>query len=142
MRLESCFHFDTEMFVKKLKDWKREKKGLEQRLESIQRMPSPMTESGIRGTEISNPTLRIAEKELEILEEIKDIERCEQIYDRVKKLLTPEELQIFCIFFEPKVPIGIAVDNYAHGNYTCRMNVYRQRRKLLKKMDVLIASML
>lgn len=140
MRLESCNHFDTERFIKNLKLWKKEKERLKQELESIPELPSVRNDSGVHSTEISEPTARIALKRLEIIEQIEDIERCERTYEIAKGYLTPAELEIFTIFFEPKEPIWKGVDRYAHGNYTCRMNIYRERRKILEKLDRLIAN--
>lgn len=140
MRLESCRHFDTELFIKQLKVWRKEKKKLLEQLENISLLPSLNNESGVRGTDISDPTSRLAIKRLEIIEQIEDIERCERTYDLAKGHLTPEELDIFKLFFESKESIGSGIDRYAQGNYTCRMNIYRRRRKILEKLDRIIAE--
>ena len=139
MRLQSCVHFDTELFIKNLKEWRKEKERLIQELESMSELPSISNESGVRGTDISDPTARQAVKRLEIIEQIEDIEQCERVYEIAKKHLTPEELAVFNVFFEPKDPIWKEIDRYARGNYTCRMNMYRDRRKILEKLDTLIA---
>lgn len=140
MRLESCRHFDTEMFIKQLKVWRKEKEKLQEQLNDITLLPSFNNESGVRGTDISDPTSRLAIKRLSIIEQIEDIEQCERVYDIAKSHLTPEELDIFKVFFEPKEPIWRGIDRYAQGNYTSRMNVYRRRRKILEKLDRLIAN--
>ena len=139
MRLETCRHFDTEMFIKQLKKWEKEKEKLQEQLDNISLLPSINNDSGVRGTDISDPTSRLALKRLELIEQIEDIEECERVYEVAKGFLTPEELEIFKVFFEPKEPIWRGIDRYAQGNYTCRMNVYRQRRKILDKLDRLIA---
>ena len=140
MRLESCRHFDTEMFIKQLKVWRKEKEKLQEQLNNISLLPSGNNESGVHSTDISDPTSRLAIKRLELIEQIEDIEQCEKVYELAKGYLTPEELDIFKVFFEPTEPIWRGIDRYAQGNYTCRMNVYRQRRKILEKLDRLIAQ--
>lgn len=140
MRLESCRHFDTEMFIKRLREWRVEKKKLEQRLAEIPLLPSKGVESGIRGSDVSEPTARIALQRMEITDQIKDIERCERIYDLAKSRLTPDELEIFQIFFEPKKLISTAVDEYSGGNYVCRGIVYKRRRQVLDKLDRIIGG--
>lgn len=139
MRLESCRHFDTELFIKQLKIWRKEKERLLERLEEIPLLPSS-NNNGIRSSEISDATARIAIKRLEIEDEIKDIERCEAVYEIAKKSLTREELEVFELFFEPKKPIWKEIDEYTYSHYTSRMCVYRERRKILEKLDKLIAG--
>lgn len=135
MRLESCKRFDAEMFIKLLKSWREEKKKLQMELEEIPLLPSSVNESGVRGSDISEPTARLALRRLEILQNIEDIERCEAAYERAKAHLTSEELEIFNMFFEPKKPIWKAIDEYSGGNYVCRGIVYQRRRKVLEKLD-------
>ena len=139
MRLESCMHFDTEMFIKQIKIWEKEKERLIQELEAISELPS-VNKNEVRGTDISDPTSRLALKRLEIQEHISDIEECEAVYEFAKASLTPEELEIFQLFFDPKEPIWKAIDKYTQKKYTCRMNVYRERRRILEKLDRLIAK--
>lgn len=140
MRLETCMHFDTEMFIKQLKVWREEKRKLQDQLDSIPLLPSTENKSGVRGSDISEPTARIALKRLEIEEQIADIERCENVYDLAKARLTPDELEIFQMFFEPKKPIWRAIDDYSGGNYVCRGIVYKRRRLLLEKLDRIIGG--
>ena len=140
MRLESCRHFDTEMFIKQLKIWGKEKERLKERLEDIPLLPSLNNESGVRSTDISEPTARLALKRLEITEQIEDIERCERVYEIAKSHLTPEERELFEMFFEPKEPIWRAIEKYEREKYTSRMNIYRERRRVLKKLDEVIAT--
>lgn len=140
MRLESCRRFDTEMFIKRLKDWREEKKRLERKLAEIPFLPSNGNESGVKGSDVSEPTARIALQRMEITDQIKDIERCERIYDLAKSHLTPDELEIFQIFFEPKKQIGVAIDEYCGGKYVCRGIVYKRRRRILEKLDRIIGG--
>lgn len=140
MRLESCVHFDTELFIKNLKTWKEEKRRLQLELESMPELPSVENKSGVRSTDVSDPTSRQAIRRIEIENEIEDIEKCERVYEIARKHLTPEELAVFKVFFEPKDPIWKEIDRFTRGNYTCRMNMYRDRRKILEKLDALIAK--
>ena len=140
MRLESCRHFDTELFIKQLKVWKKEKEKLAERLEEIPLLSSTQNESGVRGSDISEPTARLAMMRIEITDQIKDIERCEKIYELAKSRLTPEELEIFQMFFEPKKPIWKAIDEYSGGNYVCRGIIYKRRRHVLEKLDIIIGE--
>ena len=78
MRLESCRHFDTEMFIKQLKVWRKEKEKLQEQLNNISLLPSGNNESGVHSTDISDPTSRLAIKRLELIEQIEDIEQCEK----------------------------------------------------------------
>ena len=142
MRLESCRHFDTELFIKQLKVWREEKKKLQEKLDAIPLLPSTTNESGVRGSDISEPTARLAMKRIELLDQIKDIEKCERAYDLAKARLTPEELEIFQMFFEPKKLISTAVDEYSGGNYVCRGIVYKRRRQVLEKLDRILGGYL
>ena len=140
MRLESCRHFDTELFIKQLRKWREEKKKLQQALDDMPMLPSANNESGVRSTDISEPTARLALKRMQITDEIEDIERCEKAYELAKSRLTPDELEVFQIFFEPKKPIWVAIDEYSGGNYVCRGIVYQRRRKVIERMDAILGG--
>ncbi len=142
MRLENCYHFDTEMFIRQLRTWRDEKKKLQAELDAITLLPSMNNESGVRGSDISEPTARIALRRMEITSQIDDIEECEAMYERAKGYLTPEELEIFQMFFEPKKPIWKSIDEYSGGNYVCRGLIYKRRRQVLEKLDGIIAGLL
>ncbi|MDT3386256.1 MAG: hypothetical protein LIR46_00590 [Bacteroidota bacterium] len=128
------------MFIKQLKVWREEKKKLQEQLDSIPLLPANQNESGVRGSDVSEPTAKLALKRLEIQDQIDDIERCEKVYDIAKARLTPDELEILQIFFEPKKPIWKAIDDYSGGNYVCRGIVYKRRRLLLEKLGRIIGG--
>lgn len=140
MRLESCRHFDTEKFIKQLRIWREEKKKLQAQLDAIPLLPSSGDDIRVKSSDISDPTTRIVMKRLEIVEQIKDIEMCERVYDIAKASLTQEELEIFQMFFEPKKLISTAIDEYSGGNYVCRGIVYKRRRQVLDKLDRIIGG--
>ena len=55
MRLESCRRFDTEKFIKNLREWRKDREKLLAELESLSELPSVNNESGVRSSEISKP---------------------------------------------------------------------------------------
>lgn len=138
MRLESCRRFDTELFIKRLKEWKQDRENLLREMESISELPSVNNESGVRSSEISKPVEKQSVQEIDIESEISDIDECIGVYEYAKAQLSPEEREVFERFFEPKKPIWKEIDEYTHGNYTNRIEMYRRRWRILEKMDKII----
>lgn len=138
MRLESCRHFDTERLIKQLKEWRKEREKLIAELEGISELPSVNNPTGVRSSEISKPAENMAVRRLEIETEITDIDECIGVYEYAKAQLSPEEREVFTRFFEPTKPIWKEIDEYTHGNYTNRIEMYRRRWRILEKMDKII----
>ena len=138
MRLETCRHFDTERFIKNLKYWREEREKLLAELESMSELPSVNNPTGVRSSDISTPAEAHAVRRLEIVDEIDDIDECIGVYEYAKAQLSPEELEVFTRFFEPKKPIWKEIDEYTHGNYTNRIEMYRRRWRILAKLDRVI----
>ena len=138
MRLESCRHFDTERLIKQLKEWRKERERLIAELEGISELPSVNNPTGVRSSEISKPAENMAVRRLEIETEITDIDECIGVYEYAKAQLSPEEREVFTRFFEPTKPIWKEIDEYTHGNYTNRIEMYRRRWRILDKMDKII----
>jgi len=138
MRLETCRRFDTELFIKKLKDWRVDREKLLKRLEAIPELPAVNNHSGVRSSDISKPAENMAIKRAEIETEIADIDECIGVYEYAKAQLSPEEREVFTRFFEPKKPIWKEIDEYTHGNYTNRIEMYRRRWRILAKLDRII----
>lgn len=138
MRLESCRHFDTEKFIKHLKEWRKDREKLLTELESITELPSVNNTSGVRSSEVSKPAEKLAVRRIEIETEIADIDECIGVYEYAKAQLSPEEKEVFTRFFEPKKPIWKEIDEYTHGNYTNRIEMYRRRWRILDKLDKII----
>ena len=138
MRLESCRHFDTELFVKRLKEWRKDREKLLAELESMSELPSVNNPTGVRSSEISKPAETQAVRMIEVMTEIEDIDECIEVYEYAKAQLTTEEREVFERFFEPKKPIWKEIDEYTRGNYTNRIEMYRRRWRILAKMDRII----
>lgn len=138
MRLESCRRFDTEKFIKNLRKWRKEREKFLAELESLSELPSVNNESGVRSSDISKPVEKQSEQEIDIESEISDIDECIGVYEYAKAQLSPEEREVFERFFEPKKPIWKEIDEYTHGNYTNRIEMYRRRWRILDKMDKII----
>ena len=138
MRLESCRHFDTEKFVKHLKEWRKEREMYLTELEGMTELPSVNNPSGVRSSEISKPAEAQAVRRIEIETEIADIDECIGVYEYAKAQLSPEEREVFTRFFEPSKPIWKEIDEYTHGNYTNRIELYRRRWRILDKLDKII----
>ena len=138
MRLESCRRFDTEFFIKRLKEWRKDREKLITELNSISELPSVNNPSGVRSSNISKPAEAQAVRKIEIEAEIADIDECIEVYDIAKAHLTPEENEVFNRFFEPTKPIWKEIDEYTHGNYTNRIEMYRRRWRILEKLDRII----
>lgn len=138
MRLESCRRFDTEKFIKNLREWRKDREKLLAELESLSELPSVNNESGVRSSNISKPAESMAVRRIEIETEITDIDECIGVYEYAKAQLSPEEREVFTRFFEPTKPIWKEIDEYTHGNYTNRIEMYRRRWRILEKMDKII----
>ena len=138
MRLESCRHFDTEKLIKHLKEWRKEREKYLAELEGMTELPSVNNPSGVRSSDISKPTEAQAVRRIEIETEIADIDECIGVYEYAKAQLSPEEREVFTRFFEPSKPIWKEIDEYTHGNYTNRIEMYRRRWKILDKLDRII----
>ena len=138
MRLESCRHFDTEKLIKHLKEWRKEREKYLTELEGMTELPSVNNPSGVRSSDISKPTEAQAVRRIEIETEIADIDECIGVYEYAKAQLSPEEREVFTRFFEPTKPIWKEIDEYTHGNYTNRIEMYRRRWKILDKLDRII----
>ena len=138
MRLESCRRFYTEKFIKNLREWKKDRERLLAELESMSELPSVNNESGVRSSDISKPVEKQSVQEIDIESEISDIDECIGVYEYAKAQLSPEEREVFERFFEPKKPIWKEIDEYTHGNYTNRIEMYRRRWRILEKMDKII----
>ena len=138
MRLESCRHFDTEKLIKHLKEWRKEREKYLAELEGMTELPSVNNPSGVRSSDISRPTEAQAVRRIEIETEIADIDECIGVYEYAKAQLSPEEREVFTRFFEPSKPIWKEIDEYTHGNYTNRIELYRRRWRILDKLDKII----
>ena len=138
MRLESCRHFDTEKLIKHLKEWRKEREKYLAELEGMTELPSVNNPSGVRSSDISRPTEAQAVRRIEIETEIADIDECIGVYEYAKAQLSPEEREVFTRFFEPSKPIWKEIDEYTHGNYTNRIEMYRRRWRILDKLDKII----
>ena len=138
MRLETCRHFDTEKFIKLLKEWREEREKYLKELESMTELPSVNNPSGVRSSNISKPAETQAVRQIEIETEIADIDECIGVYEYAKAHLSPEEREVFTRFFEPTKPIWKEIDEYTHGNYTNRIEMYRRRWRILDKLDRII----
>ena len=138
MRLESCRHFDTEKLIKHLKEWRKEREKYLAELEGMTELPSVNNPSGVRSSDISKPTEAHAVRRIEIETEIADIDECIGVYEYAKAQLSPEEREVFTRFFEPQKPIWKEIEEYTHGNYTNRIEMYRRRWKILDKLDRII----
>lgn len=138
MRLESCRRFDTELFIKRLKEWRNDRVKLINSLESLSELPSVNNTTGVRSSDISKPAETQAVRRMDIEAEIADIDECIGVYEYAKARLSPEEREVFERFFEPKKPIWKEIDEYTHGNYTNRIEMYRRRWKILAKLDRII----
>ena len=138
MRLESCRHFDTERLIKHLKECRKEREKLIAELEGISELPSVNNPTGVRSSEISKPAENMAVRRIEIETEITDIDECIGVYEYAKAQLSPEEREVFTRFFEPTKPIWKEIDEYTHGNYTNRIEMYRRRWRILEKLDKII----
>ena len=138
MRLEDSKHFNAEEFIKNLKKWRRDKEKYLSLLDEIPELPSISNDSGVRSSEISDPTARQAIKRMEIESEIEDIERCEEAYEYAMNKLEESERELMRAFFEPKKPIWREVEEYTQKHYISPMTMYNQRLKVLKKFAQII----
>ena len=101
-------------------------------------LPSVNNPSGVRSSNISKPAETQAVRQIEIETEIADIDECIGVYEYAKAQLSPEEREVFTRFFEPTKPIWKEIDEYTHGNYTNRIEMYRRRWRILDKLDRII----
>lgn len=138
MRLQSCKHFNPEEFMKNLKGWRKEKERLQDELDSISELPSINNITGVRGSEISDPTSTQALRRMKLQIEIDDIEICEQAYEYAMTKLTQDEQDIIKGFFEPKMPIWRFVRQWEKEHFVGTTMVYKARRLALKRFGEII----
>lgn len=136
--LESFSHFNAEEFIKELKRLRKEKKKLQKKLEEISELPSIDNKSGIKGTEISNPTLNQVIKREKIREKIDEIERMERAYSYAKSKLTKDEKKLLEGFFESRSPNWRFVSKWQGEHYMGSTKTYTERKRVLRKIEALL----
>ncbi len=138
MRLQGCKRFNPEEFLKNLNGWREEKKRLQEELNSMSELPSVNNITGVRGSDISDPTSAQAFRRMKIQKEIEDIEICEQAYEYAMKKLTQDEQDILKGFFEPSMPIWKFVRKWEKEHFVGTTLVYKARRLALNRFSEII----
>ena len=144
MRLESCEEFNIEKFIKNINGkWKEEKKQLQEQLDSITELPSIENQSGVRGTEKSDPTSKQAILRMKIEHDIEDIEWCEKVYEMAKQRLPDTERELFNGFFESKGKKAMwkFVEEQCEKNHTTQSSIYRKRQEILDKYKDIVETL-
>lgn len=142
MRLEDYKHFDAELFLKDRKYWETRKQSLTDELESMSLFPSAGNGTGIRGSNISDPTRDHAIRRAEVVRRIEEIQDCEKAYDYAMKKMTEEEQLILNGFFEPKTAIWKFVRKWEEEHFVSTSAVYKARRKALEKFGEILEDLI
>ena len=142
MRLEDYRRFDAELFLNDKKIWQERKKRLQSELDALSALPAVNNESGVRGSDISDPTASAASKKWELTNAIMEIEICEDAYRYSLSQLEPEEKELILGFFEPKIPIWKFRQRWqlSHGMGDTKM--YKERSRILRKISDIIEEII
>lgn len=130
--LEQYKEFNAERFIKSLKGLEKKKIKLQGKLEELSELPPIGNNSGVRSSNVSNPTATLAERRLKIIEEIEMIDAYQDVYQRAKGKLSEEDRELIEGFFEGKEPKWKFVQNYCKKKYIGEALVYRKRKAALK----------
>ena len=126
--------FNIEKFLKASAEWDTKLEILEQNLEDIPYLPSSNNETGIRGSNISEPPYTITLQRQKIQAQIDEIKRYKEMLDYGMKRLTEDERALIDGFFYPKRPIGIFVEQYGRKYGIRERGVYEKRKRVLEKL--------
>lgn len=133
-------HFDILAFLKASKHWKEDLKRLQDELDNISYLPAGGNESGIRGSDISEPPYSIALQELKIQAEIEEIKLNITMLEYALNKLTEAERALIDGFFYPKKSIGVFVEEYGRKHGLSKTLVYDERTKVLDKLRRIIEA--
>ena len=133
-------HFDILSFLKASKDWDDDLKKLQTELDNISYLPAGGNESGVRGSDISEPPYRIAVRELEIQAEMEEILLNKEILKYALNKLTEDEKDLINGFFYPKKRISVFVYEYGRRRGLSKTLVYDERTKVLDKLRRIIEA--
>ena len=132
--------FDVEKFLRTRQKRLEEKERLEQELKNLSPLPAFNNESGVRGTDISDPTSVRAAEELSLIDKIEEIEECEEAYNYAMKCLEADEREIITGLFEPKMPIWKFRHEWSQRHFLGDTMFYRERERVLKKFGEVVES--
>lgn len=134
MKLTDFVGFNAEKFLSSRNRWLEEKKKLEMMLVEMSELPSHNDESGVRGSDISDPTQRQASRIVEIKEKISEIDTLEEMYHKSIRSLSEESQFLVKVFFEPEMEQWKFV-RAAERKYGCRRSrIYEKRREAIDKI--------
>lgn len=132
--------FDIIGFLNASKSWKVKREILEQQLEDISYLPSSNNETGIRGSNISEPPYSITLERQKIQAKIDEIKANEAMLDYGMKRLAKDEIELINGFFFPKKRIGVFVQEYGRKYGIRERGVYDKRKYVLEKLRMEIES--
>ena len=130
--------FDAVSFLKASRHWIKYKRRLQQELEDMPMLPAGGDNSGIRGSDPSELTARLALRRLKIKAEIEEIERHEEMLAYALNSLTEDEREVINGFFFSRKSKGAFVDEYKRKHGLNKNHVYDERLRILKKIGRLI----
>lgn len=138
INLDEFKSFDSENFLRGRSKRLEERQKLEERLTALTPLPSINNESGVRGSDISDPTSVMASQEMEILDKIDSIDECEQAYNYALNQLYPEERELILSISEPKMSVWKFRIQWSHENFMGDTMFYKERERVLRKFGELI----
>lgn len=126
--------FDTDLLLKKSKGFDEEIQKLQKKLDAIPELPAVNNESGIRGSEPSDPTGKLALRRMELIEKINEINLYKEMLECGLSVLTDDERIVINGFYFGKKRIRSFVWEYGRKHGLCKDYVYKRKNEVLRKM--------
>lgn len=136
----SWMHFDILAFLKESKHWDKKLKTLQDELDGISYIPAGGNDTGIRGSDISEPPYTITVQELQIQAEMEEIKLNKEMLKYALKQLTEDERALIDGFFYPKKTMRVFVREYGAKYGLSDTLVYDKRTKVLDKLRRIIEA--
>lgn len=130
--------FAITKFLKDSRHWAERIKKLEQELEDLSPLPSVNNESGVRSSEPSDMTAKMALRRLEIAAEIEELRYNEEMLRYALKRLSEDERELINGFFFPKKAKGVFVWEYGRNHGMSERRVYTERDNVLRKLGDIV----
>lgn len=136
----SWIRFDTKSFLKASLKWDDDIRKLEEDMAAMSDLPSVDNQTGVRSSETSDLTARLALRKLEITAEIEKIKLNKEMLHYAMRSITERERELVNGFFFSDEPKWKVVEEYGLKYGQCSTYVYEERDRVLRKIGDIILS--
>ena len=116
--------FNIYKFLDDHRKFKAIKKKLEAKLDAISLLPSKTDDTGIRGSNKSEPAATIAFRRMAIKDELAEIDRLISLYDTCFGMLTDREQDVITLFYSAQKSTPIKRQEYCRKYLTNETDLY------------------